>query len=157
MDRPDSLPHCHPLSDLLLMFTLLFCMSFLFLPAFVRKTLCLPNILIRTYIVPRKSGSHWQEAVLIDIAAYCTYSGARGSVVGWGTTLQAGGLRVWSPMLLDFFNWSNTSRRTMALGSTQPLTEMSTRNLHRGKRRPATTSPSSVSRLSRKCGSVDVS
>jgi hypothetical protein len=30
-----------------------------------------------------------------------------------------------------------TSSRTMALGSTQPLTEISTRNLPRGKRRPA--------------------
>jgi hypothetical protein len=28
-----------------------------------------------------------------------------------------------------FFNWHVTSKRTMALGSTQPLTEMSTRNL----------------------------
>jgi hypothetical protein len=28
-----------------------------------------------------------------------------------------------------FFNWSNPSSRTMALGSAQPLTEMSTRNI----------------------------
>jgi hypothetical protein len=37
----------------------------------------------------------------------------------------------------EFFNWPNPSSRTMALGSTQPLTEMSTRNLHGGKGRPA--------------------
>jgi hypothetical protein len=36
-----------------------------------------------------------------------------------------------------FFNWPNPSSRTMALGSTQPLTEMSTRNLPGGKGRPA--------------------
>jgi hypothetical protein len=40
----------------------------------------------------------------------------------------------------------------MALGSSQPLTQMSTRNLPGGKGRPAT-----VSRFSRKCTSLDVS
>jgi hypothetical protein len=34
---------------------------------------------------------------------------------------------------LDFFNWPNYSSHTMALGSTQPLTEMSTTNLPGGK------------------------
>jgi hypothetical protein len=48
----------------------------------------------------------------------------------------------------------------MALGSTQLLTEMSTRNLPGGKGRPArgaATSPPSVNQLSKKCGSLDVS
>jgi hypothetical protein len=36
-----------------------------------------------------------------------------------------------------FFNLPNPSRRTMALGSTQPLTEMSIRNLPWGEKRPA--------------------
>jgi hypothetical protein len=43
----------------------------------------------------------------------------------------------------------------MALWSTQSLTEMSTRNIPGGK--GPTTLPPSVSRLSRKCGSLDVS
>jgi hypothetical protein len=34
-------------------------------------------------------------------------------------------------------NWPNPSSRTIALGSTQLLTEMSTRNLPGGKGRPA--------------------
>jgi hypothetical protein len=43
--------------------------------------------------------------------------------------LQAGRSPVRIPDEVDFF--------TMALGSTQPLTEMSTRNLPGGKKRPA--------------------
>jgi hypothetical protein len=39
--------------------------------------------------------------------------------------------------VIGFLNWTNTSSRTMALGSTRPLTEMSTRNLPGGKGRPA--------------------
>jgi hypothetical protein len=42
-----------------------------------------------------------------------------------------------SPDEVDFFNLPNPSSSTMALGSTQPLTEMSTRNLPGGKGRPA--------------------
>jgi hypothetical protein len=39
--------------------------------------------------------------------------------------------------VIRFFNSPNPSSRTIALGSTQPLTEMSTTNLHGGKGRPA--------------------
>jgi hypothetical protein len=38
--------------------------------------------------------------------------------------------------VIGFFSRPNPSSRTMALGSTQPLTEMSTRNLTGGKGRP---------------------
>jgi hypothetical protein len=37
---------------------------------------------------------------------------------------------------MDFFNLFNPSSRTMALGSTQPLTEMNTRNIPGGKGQP---------------------
>jgi hypothetical protein len=38
---------------------------------------------------------------------------------------------------VDFFNLPNPSSHTMALGSTQLLTEVSTRNLPGGKKQPA--------------------
>jgi hypothetical protein len=47
------------------------------------------------------------------------------------------GRRFESRMRWIFFNLLNPSRRTMALESIQPLTEMSTRNLPGGKKRPA--------------------
>jgi len=56
--------------------------------------------------------------------------GVRGSPVGWGTALQVGRSRLRFPMVsLEFFFGRNPSGRTMALGFTQPLTEMSTRNI----------------------------
>jgi hypothetical protein len=39
--------------------------------------------------------------------------------------------------VIGFFISPNPSSRTIVLGSTQPLTEMSTRNLHGGKGRVA--------------------
>jgi hypothetical protein len=41
------------------------------------------------------------------------------------------------PIEVDFFNLPNPSSRTVTLGSTQLLTEMSTRNLPGGKGRSA--------------------
>jgi hypothetical protein len=38
--------------------------------------------------------------------------------------------------VIGFFNWPNPSSRTVALGSTQPVTDMSTMNLLVGKVRP---------------------
>jgi hypothetical protein len=38
----------------------------------------------------------------------------------------------WYLFVIGFFHWHNPSGRTMALGSTQPLTEMSTRNISWG-------------------------
>jgi hypothetical protein len=43
--------------------------------------------------------------------------------------LQAGRSSVRVQDEVDFFNLANASSRTTALGSNQPLTEMSTRNL----------------------------
>jgi hypothetical protein len=46
--------------------------------------------------------------------------------------IQAGRSPVRVPDEVDFFNLPNPSSRIMALESTQPLTEMSTRNLPGG-------------------------
>jgi hypothetical protein len=51
--------------------------------------------------------------------------------------LQAGRSLVPVPNEVKFFNLLNPSSCTMALGSTQPLTELSIRNLLGGKKRQA--------------------
>ena len=70
-----------------------------------------------------------QNEHIFFLFAYILYGAHRGAV-GWGTALQVGRSQVRIPMMsLEFCNWHNPSGRTMALGSTQPLTEMSTRNI----------------------------
>jgi hypothetical protein len=87
--------------------------------------------------------------------------GVGGSVVCWGTMLQAGRLPVWVPDEVNFFfNLPNSFSRTMALGSTQPLTEMSTRDLPEGKKRSARRTDKLVAICESnvwKCGSLNLS
>jgi hypothetical protein len=89
--------------------------------------------------------------------------GAHGSTVSWGTTLQAGRLRVRVLMRWIFFYFylPNPSSCTMALGSTCPLIEMSTRNLPGCKGQPAHKADNLTTicelSVSRKCGSLDIS
>jgi hypothetical protein len=82
------------------------------------------------------------------ISSICYIWAALGSLVWWGAMLQDGRLRVRLPMSLNFYNLANPCSHTMALGITQPLTEMSSRKCFWGN--------VSVSRLSRKCGSLNI-
>jgi hypothetical protein len=115
---------------------------------------------VDTYKVSR--GTYYYNLLYLLFIRYSFMhylAGSRGSVVGWGTVTS----RTVTGSSLDevnvFFNWPNPSSRTMALGSTQPLTEMSTRNLPEEKRSVGLkTLQPSESRLSKtKCGSLDVS
>jgi hypothetical protein len=76
--------------------------------------------------------------------------------------LQVGRSRVqFKIKSLDFSILHNPSSHTMALESTQPLTEMSTRNLPGNKGWPAHEADNLIaiceSNIYRKCGSLDVS
>ena len=70
--------------------------------------------------------------VCYGVTFYTVYiiSGVCIGTIGRGTALQAGRSWVWFPMVpLEFFIWHNPSGHTVALGSTQPLREMRTRNI----------------------------
>ena len=58
--------------------------------------------------------------------------GARGGAVGWGTAPTSRKIVGLIPGVTGIFLWHNPSGLTMAPGSTQPLTEMSTRNIYWG-------------------------
>jgi hypothetical protein len=58
---------------------------------------------------------------------YVIFYGPHGSLVGLRRKVACS-----SPDEVDFINWPNPSSRTMDLGSTQLLTEMSTRYLPGG-------------------------
>jgi hypothetical protein len=80
--------------------------------------------------------------------------GARGSVAGWGTMLQAGRSPVRVPDEVGFFNLSNSSCRTMALGSTEPIKWVPEifLGVKNGRRVGLTTLSPSVSRMSENVG-----
>jgi hypothetical protein len=98
----------------------------------------------------------WVHTILLAIMLL----GARGSVGGWDTIVQAGRSPVRVPDEVNFFNLPNLSSCTMALGSTQRLTEMSTRNLPGGKKRLARRADNLAATCEPnvwKCGSLNLS
>jgi hypothetical protein len=88
----------------------------------------------------RTAGGYWQRNSAPDIPPIwpllyliilCQLP--RGNVVGWGAATSRKAVDSSPKQIIRFFNWHNSSSRTMSLGSTQSLTEMSTRNLPGGK------------------------
>jgi hypothetical protein len=61
---------------------------------------------------------------------------AGGSVVGCWTLSRKAACSI-PDEVIRFFNLINPSNRSMVLGSTQPLAEMSIKNIDGGKERPA--------------------
>jgi hypothetical protein len=73
--------------------------------------------------------------------------------------LEAGRSRIRDPVRMNSFNLPDPFNRTMALGFTQPLTEMSTgefQGVKRGRRLRLTNLQPSVSRLSRQRGIFNI-
>ena len=71
--------------------------------------------------------------IIIFVGGSTEYIGVRGGAVGWDTALKAGRSQVRFPIVaIGIFHWHILSGRTMALGSTQPLAEMSTRSISWG-------------------------
>ena len=69
-----------------------------------------------------------------NVEVQCPVVGARNSSVGSGNALQVVRARLRIPdSIIGSFHWHNPSGREKALRSTQPLTEMSTRNTSWGK------------------------
>jgi hypothetical protein len=66
------------------------------------------------------------------VTVYINYRGTRWrSWLGHYTTSRKAAGSI-PDGVIEIFHWHNTSGRTMALGSTQPLTKMSTRNISWG-------------------------
>jgi hypothetical protein len=100
--------------------------------AVTRKRKKLPRYKIITVTLASSCHSHLISSCICRVVITdCMKSWLR----HYATNLKAAGS---SPDEVDFFfNRPNPSSRTMALGSTQPLTEMSTMNLPGCKGRPA--------------------
>jgi hypothetical protein len=95
---------------------------------------CLPVVCNLRGLYRRIHNAYSYIPTIVNISIYSSVqfvklpciNGARGFVLSWGLNQDING----------FFISPNPSSSTMALGLTQPLTEMSTRNLPGGKARP---------------------
>ena len=99
------------------------CWSFLFF-MIIKWDFLSTDIKILVYI---------SECILfqLNLARLLKYLGVCGGAVGWGTTSRkfVGSI---PDAVMGIFHWHNPSGHTVALGLTQPLTEMITRSISWG-------------------------
>jgi hypothetical protein len=88
----------------------------------VASTLRRPWLTRGCRVMKKKLRPHSLEQLYIHRYIHSTYR-VRGGTVGWGSIPDG---------LIEILHWLNPSGRTMALGSTQPLTEMNTRVIFGG-------------------------
>jgi hypothetical protein len=86
-----------------------------------------------------------------------TENGARCSVVGWGTMLQAGRSRVRVPMRWNFLSFQPHYGPEVDSASNRNECQEPFWGVKDGRRERLTTLPPSVSRLSTYCGTLNVS
>jgi hypothetical protein len=122
------------------------------------ETLCKCSTRVKIAVSSRMKTCSREKNIILMLVL--NRQGVSGSVVDWGTTLQAGRSWDWIPDEVDIFNVPNPSSRTMALGSTRPLMEMSTRNIPGDEGRPACKTDLTAicePTVYKKCGSLNIS